>query len=110
MDLIKKGDFVEIEYTGKIKESGELFDTTDEQLAKDHDLFSEKMNYGAVVIKVGLNQVIKGLDSVLEDRAYGLHCLFTCFTLRATSLAMLVSWLSVRSMVLKSLLLWCCNF
>ena len=30
----KKGDFIEVEYTGKVKDSGEIFDTTTESIAK----------------------------------------------------------------------------
>ena len=34
---IKKGDFVEINYTGKINDSEkQIFDTTDEKIAKDN--------------------------------------------------------------------------
>ena len=31
---IKKGDFIEVEYTGKIIDDGIVFDTTDEKVAK----------------------------------------------------------------------------
>ena len=34
MTLIKKHDFVEIEYTGRIKEDNAIFDTTEEKIAK----------------------------------------------------------------------------
>ena len=38
MDTIKKHDFVEIEYTGKIKEDNVIFDTTYEKVAKELEL------------------------------------------------------------------------
>ncbi len=35
MVTVKKEDFVEIEYTGKIKEDGTVFDTTSAKIAKE---------------------------------------------------------------------------
>jgi FKBP-type peptidyl-prolyl cis-trans isomerase SlyD len=62
---IKKGDFVEIEYTGKVKEDNTIFDTTDETKAKQLGIHNKQMNYGPVTICVGQHQVIKGLDDQL---------------------------------------------
>jgi len=68
---IKKKDFVEIEYTGKIKEDGMVFDTTDEKVAKDNGLEQENTTYGAVTICVGEGQVLAGLDKALEGKEAG---------------------------------------
>ena len=65
---LKTKDFVEVEYTGTIKEDNIIFDTTDEQLAKDNNLFNETMAYGPVVICLGEGQVLKGLDEELAGR------------------------------------------
>ena len=35
---LKNKDFIEIEYTGKLKEDNTIFDTTDEEIAKKNDL------------------------------------------------------------------------
>lgn len=70
MDKIKKLDFIEIEYTGKIKEDGIVFDTTDEKIAKDNDLHTHG-NFGPVVICVGEEQVLKGIDKYLEGKETG---------------------------------------
>ncbi len=32
---VKVGDFIRLDYTGKIQETGDIFDTTDEAVAKD---------------------------------------------------------------------------
>lgn len=69
--MIKKGDFIEIEYTGKLKESQEIFDTTDEVIAKANNLFSERMKYGPVIICIGEKNLIKGLDAHLEGKEPG---------------------------------------
>src|SRR3989344_2277845 len=70
---IKKGDFVEIEYTGRIKEENITFDTTDQNIAKQNDIFNEKGAYGPVVICVGESHVVKGLDEAIVGKDIGEH-------------------------------------
>lgn len=71
MASIKEKDFVEIEYTGKVKDDGTIFDTTDEKTAKDQELYSPQMSYGPLVICVGEQHVIKGLDQALVGKETG---------------------------------------
>lgn len=68
---IKKKDFIEIEYTGKLKEEDVIFDTTDEALAKKENIHSQNMTYGPVIICVGEQHVIKGLDKSIEGKEPG---------------------------------------
>ena len=68
---IKKGDFIEIEYTGRLKEEGFVFDTTDEKIAKEHDLYNSKAAYGPLTICVGEHHVIHGLDEALIGKEKG---------------------------------------
>jgi len=70
-EKIKKGDFVEIEYTGAVKDSNTVFDTTNEELAKKEGLFNPKHRYGPVVVCVGERQLLPGLDKFLEGRETG---------------------------------------
>lgn len=69
--MIKKNDFIEIEYTGKIKEDGSVFDTTNADTAKENDLFNPELTYGGMIICVGQGQVLKGLDNQLEGKETG---------------------------------------
>lgn len=71
MTKIKKHDFIEIEYTGKIKEGNIIFDTTYEKTAKENDIFNSEFSYGPVKIIVGNNQVIPGIDIFIEDKEPG---------------------------------------
>lgn len=71
MVKINKNDFVEIHYTGKIKLLNKVFDTSDEEVAKSNQIHSKNMKYGPVVICIGEHNVIKGLDSKLENRETG---------------------------------------
>ena len=38
---IQKGDFILINYTSKVKETGEIFDTTNEEIAKKEKFYKE---------------------------------------------------------------------
>lgn len=69
----KKGDFVELEYTGKVKETGQVFDTTDEKLAKEAGVFNERAEYKPIVICIGENHILKGIDEFLVGKDVGEH-------------------------------------
>ncbi|MCK4968829.1 MAG: peptidylprolyl isomerase [Candidatus Aenigmarchaeota archaeon] len=62
---MKNGDFAEIEYIGKIKQSGDIFDLTDEKIAKEKGIFNSGTIYGPITIIVGAKQVLVGLDSAI---------------------------------------------
>jgi len=68
---IKKGDFVEVEYTGKIKDENIIFDTNRESVAKDNNLYNEKVTYKPVVVVVGEHHLLKGIDDNLEGKDTG---------------------------------------
>ncbi|MBW2971317.1 peptidylprolyl isomerase [Candidatus Woesearchaeota archaeon] len=71
MTKLKKGDFIELEYTGKLAQGDIVFDTTDEEVAKQHGLHDKNAKYGAVTICIGENHVLKGLDKALVDKELG---------------------------------------
>ena len=58
---IEKGDFIRINYTGKF-EDGTIFDTIDEEVAKEHDIYDENARYGSYIVIVGAKHVVDGLD------------------------------------------------
>ncbi len=62
MSIIKKHDFVEIGYTGRIKEDGTIFDTTYEKIAKDNRPYDKSSDYEPVVICIGEANILKALD------------------------------------------------
>lgn len=68
---MKAGDFVEVEYVGKVKESGDIFDLTDEKLAKEKGIFNPRVKYGPIVLVLGAGFVIKGLDEELQKMSPG---------------------------------------
>ena len=68
---IKAGDIVLTDFDGWIQDSNELFDTTSESLAKEHDIFNEKMIYGPQPLIVGKGRLFPGLDESLLKAEVG---------------------------------------
>ncbi|MBW2999434.1 FKBP-type peptidyl-prolyl cis-trans isomerase [Candidatus Woesearchaeota archaeon] len=68
---LKKGDFIEVEYTGTIKDSGIVFDTTDEKLAKESGIHSPQMTYGPIIVCLGEGHLISGLDEQMTGKETG---------------------------------------
>ena len=68
---VKKNDFIEIEYTGKLKDDGTVFDTTDKDTAKEHNMYREEADYGPIIICVGEKHVLKGLDEFMIGKEPG---------------------------------------
>lgn len=62
---VKNGDFLRLEYTGKVQETGEVFDTTDEKVAEEEGIKSENKLYGSIPIIVGAGHVLKGIEEAL---------------------------------------------
>jgi len=68
---MQKGDFVYISYVGRIKESGEIFDVTSEEIARKEGVYNPEIKYGDVPVIVGAGFVIPGLDEELEKMNVG---------------------------------------
>lgn len=68
---IKKKDFVEIEYTGRLANEGYIFDTTEESVAKENGLYNPEVRYGSVITCVGERLVLAGLDDSLIGKEAG---------------------------------------
>lgn len=61
----EKGDFVLIDYVAKVKETGEIFDTTMEDVAKKEKLYKEGEIYEPKLVVIGEGWVLKALDESL---------------------------------------------
>ncbi|MBS3171637.1 peptidylprolyl isomerase [Candidatus Woesearchaeota archaeon] len=68
---IKKGDFIEMDFVGKIKDTNEIFDLTKEEIAKEKKLYNSRFSYKPVIICVGEGELIKGLDEKLVGKDKG---------------------------------------
>jgi FKBP-type peptidyl-prolyl cis-trans isomerase 2 len=71
MTVIKKNDFIEVEYTGKIKKEDIIFDTTNEETAKKAGLEQSITKFGPISICVGAKHLLPGLETFLEGKEIG---------------------------------------
>jgi FKBP-type peptidyl-prolyl cis-trans isomerase SlyD len=62
---VKEEDFIRLEYTGKIQETGDVFDTTLEEVARETGIHNEKKTYGTIPIVLGAGHVLKGIEDAL---------------------------------------------
>jgi len=62
---IEKGDFLLVDYTGSVKETGEVFDTTLENVAKEKGLYKAGDVYEPKLIVTGEGWMLKALDESL---------------------------------------------
>ena len=69
--IVAEGDFVLVEMTGRAVETDEIFDTTDEELAKEEGIHDENRTYGPKLVVVGEGYVLKGLDDRLPGLKLG---------------------------------------
>jgi len=68
---IEKGDFLLVDYKGRVKETGEVFDTTVEEVAKEERLYKEGEIYEPRLIVVGEGWMLKALDEEFPNFEVG---------------------------------------
>lgn len=68
---VKKGDFITIDYVGRVKETNQIFDLTDEELAKKENIHQEGAKYKPVIVCIGEGDVVKGVDEALVNKEAG---------------------------------------
>jgi len=70
-DGVNTGDFVYIEYVGRIKDTGEIFDLTKEDVAKKEGIYDPTFKYKPVPIIIDSNFVLKGLNDAIKGMKVG---------------------------------------
>ena len=68
---IKEGDFVRLNFTGKIKETDEVFDTTYDEIAQEAGIFDENKTYKAIPIVVGGNHLLPAIEEAIKGLEAG---------------------------------------
>src|SRR5919112_4416844 len=66
-----KGSLILLDYTARIKDNGEIFETTIEEDAKKSNLYDPTRKYEPRLISVGEGWVLKGLDEALTGTDVG---------------------------------------
>jgi len=67
----KQGDFVYIEFLGRVAGTGEIFDTTDEKTARENNIFDKERSYGPQLVILGKGQLLPGLEKQIYALAAG---------------------------------------
>jgi peptidylprolyl isomerase len=68
---IEKGSLVLVDYTAKVKDTNEVFETTREEEAKKTDLYDPTRKYEPRLITIGEGLVLKGLEEALGNASVG---------------------------------------
>lgn len=71
MVSIKKGDFVRMEYTGRVAATGQVFETTDESIAKKAGIYEPNSIYGPKLAIFGSRMIMRGIEEAIESAALG---------------------------------------
>ena len=66
-----KGSLILIDYTAKVKDTNEVFETTSEDDAKKHSIHDTNIKYQPKLVSVGESWVLKGLDEALSNTKVG---------------------------------------
>ena len=66
-----KGSLILVDYTSKVKDTGEVFETTIEEEAKKHSLHEPNVKYQPKLVSIGESWVVKGLDEALAKTSVG---------------------------------------
>jgi FKBP-type peptidyl-prolyl cis-trans isomerase 2 len=64
---MKEGDFVLVDFVGRVKESGEIFDLTIESVAKENGIYDPNFSYKPVPVIIGSHMIIKGVEEALTS-------------------------------------------
>jgi peptidylprolyl isomerase len=62
--IVKKGDHLLIDYTGKL-EDGTVFDTTSKEKAIEAGIYDQELGYKPMFFRADTGQVIKGIDKAV---------------------------------------------
>ncbi|MCK4496621.1 MAG: peptidylprolyl isomerase [Candidatus Aenigmarchaeota archaeon] len=68
---MREGDFVKVEYVGRVSDTNEIFDLTSEELAKKEGIHNPNYRYGPVLVIIGASMVIPGVEKKLKEMKLG---------------------------------------
>ena len=62
---IDNGDFVRVNFTGKIKDADDVFDTTYDEIAQEAGIFDDNKTYKPIPIVVGGNHLLPAIEEAI---------------------------------------------
>jgi FKBP-type peptidyl-prolyl cis-trans isomerase 2 len=63
---MKEGDFVYVDYIGRVKDTNEIFDLTKEDIAKREGVYRENVRYEPIPVIIGAGILIRGLEEEIK--------------------------------------------
>src|ERR671923_2254528 len=68
---LEKGSLVLVDYTARVKDTNDIFDTTQEEEAKKTKFYDPTHKYEPRIVSIGESWVLKGLDEALSNANVG---------------------------------------
>ncbi|HDJ96456.1 MAG TPA: peptidylprolyl isomerase [Candidatus Aenigmarchaeota archaeon] len=68
---MKVGDVVLVDYTARVKETGRVFDTTYEEVAKKEGIFNPRFKYKPIPIILGSKTILPGVEEKILEMNVG---------------------------------------
>ena len=68
---LEKSSLILVDYTARVKDTNDIFDTTREEEAKKTNFYDPTHNYEPKIVSVGESWVLKGLDEALSNANVG---------------------------------------
>src|SRR5215211_1082298 len=68
---LERGSLVLVDYTAKVKDTNDIFDTTREEEAKKTNFYDPTHKYEPRIVSIGESWVLKGLDEALSNANVG---------------------------------------
>ncbi|MEM7816362.1 MAG: peptidylprolyl isomerase [Candidatus Aenigmatarchaeota archaeon] len=65
------GDFIKVDYVGRLKDTNDIFDLTLEEVAKKEGIYDEKRKYKPACIILGEGMILKALEDFLLSMNVG---------------------------------------
>ena len=63
--VVKKDSLIYVDYVGRTKDDGRIFDLTLEEVAKEEGLFREDDRYEPILVAVGSNWLLEAIEEEL---------------------------------------------
>ncbi|MFH1445357.1 MAG: peptidylprolyl isomerase [Nanoarchaeota archaeon] len=68
---MKNGDFIKMDFVGRLVATGEIFDSTSEEQAKKDGVHDPKQKYGPILIIIGASMTVPGVEKHLMEMRVG---------------------------------------
>lgn len=65
--MFKDNDFIYIDYVSKVKDTGEVIDTTIEEEAKKANIYNPEKKYKPLLVILGEHRILRGLEEALYN-------------------------------------------